>query len=121
MSSPGPSLPARYRSLSQVMAIVTSMGILTPSTRPTILSLGMSPLNPLTASPFVTSVPVRPTVYVAASTSVVTTQSTRTLSVPEDIYIASAIPENISPKDYRLSLQLSNSEVGQSSQDLNCP
>ena len=121
MSSPGPSLPTGYRSLSQVMAVVASMGISTPSTRSTIPSLGMLPSTPLMASPFVTSVPVRPTVYVAASTHIVTTQSTRTSSVPEDVYIASAIPENISPEEYRMSLQLLISEVGQSSQELNRP
>ena len=85
MSSPGPSLPARYRSLSQVMADVASMGISTPSTRPAIPSLGMSPSTPLTTSPFVTSVPVRPIVCVAAYMPAVTTQSTRTSSIPEDI------------------------------------
>ena len=71
MPSPGPSLPARYRSLSQVMAAIASMGISTPSTEP---SLGMLPSTPLTTSPFVTSVPVRPTICVAASTPIVTTQ-----------------------------------------------
>ena len=100
LSSPSPSLPARYRSLIQVMATIASMGISTPSTNPTIPSLGMSPLTPLTTSPFVTSTPVRPTVCVAVSMPVVTTQSTRTSSVLEDVYIASAIPENISPEGY---------------------
>ena len=121
MSSPGPSLPARYRSLSQVMAVVASMGILTLSTRPTIPSLGMSTSTPLMTSLFVTSVPVRPIFCMAPSMPTITTQSARASSVPKDVYIASAIPENISLEEYRLSLQPSNSEVGQSSQDLNCP
>ena len=50
MSSLGPSLPAGYRSLSQIMTVVASMGISTPSTRPVIPSLGMSPRTPITSS-----------------------------------------------------------------------
>ena len=60
-----------------------------------------------------------PTVCVAASAPAVTTQSLRTTSLPEDIYIASAMPENISLEEYRLSLQQSNPEVEQSSKDPN--
>ena len=41
MSSPAPSLLARYRSLSQVMADIASIGVSTPSTSPTIPKLGM--------------------------------------------------------------------------------
>ena len=121
MSSPGPSLPAGYRSLSQIMTAVASMGISTPSTRPVIPSLGMSRRTPITSSPQVTSVPVRPTVCVATSTLVITTQFVRTTLLPEDIYIESVMPKNISHKEYRLSLQQSNPEVSQSSQDPNHP
>ena len=121
ISSPGPTLPAGYRSLSQVMATIASIGVFTPSTRPTIPLLGMFPSTPLTTSPCFTSTPVRPTICMAMSMPIVTTQSTRTSSVPEDMYIDSAILENISPEEYRLSLQPSNSDVGQSSQDLNHP
>ena len=86
------------------MVAVASMGILTPSMRPVIPSLGMSPRTPLTSSPQVTSVLVRPTICVAASTPTVTTQSVRTASLLEDFYIASAILENISHEEYQLSL-----------------
>ena len=43
MSSPGPSLPAGYRSLGQIIAAAASMGVSAPSTRPVVPSLGMSP------------------------------------------------------------------------------
>ena len=121
MSSLGPSLPAGYRSLGQIIAATASMGVSAPSTRPFVPSFGMSPQTPITSSPQVTSIPVRPTVCVAASTTAVTTQSVRTTSLPEDVYIASTMSKNISPEEYRLSLQQSNPEVGQSSQDPNRP
>ena len=105
MSSPSPSLPAGYRSLSQIMTVVTSMAISTPSMRLIIPLLWMYPRTPITSSPQVTSVTVRPTVYVASSTPAVTTQSVRTTSLPKDIYIASAMLENISPDEYQLPLQ----------------
>lgn len=105
MSSPSPSLPVGYRSLSQIMTVVASMGVSTPSTRSVVPSLGMSTRTPLMSSPQVTLVPVRPTVCVVASTPAVTTQSVRTVSLLEDVYIASATPEHISPEEYQLSLQ----------------
>ena len=101
MSSLSPSLLAGYRSLSQIMTAVASMGVSTPSTRLIIPSLGMSPRTPLTSSFQVTSVSVRPCVYVVASTPTITTKSVRTVSLPEDVYIASAILEKISPEGYR--------------------
>ena len=119
MSSPGPSLPSGYRSLGQIIATAASMGVSSPSTRPVVPSLGMSPRTLVMSSPQVTSVPVRPTVCVAASTPAITTQSVRTTSLPEDVYIASAMSENISLEENRLSLQQSNPKVGQSSQDPN--
>lgn len=119
MSFPGPSLRAGYRSLSHIMTVVASMGISTPSTRPVIPSLEMSPRTPIMSSPQVTFLPVRPTICVVASTPAITTQSVRAASLPEDVYVASSMPENISPEDYLFSLQKSNPEVGQSSQDPN--
>ena len=73
MSSLGPSLPARYRSLGHIITAAASMGVSCPFTRLVVPSLGMSPSTPITSSPQVNSVPVRPTVCVAASTPVVTT------------------------------------------------
>ena len=63
----------------------------------------------------VTSVPVRPTVCVATSSSVVS--ATRAGPTPEDVYLATAIPENISPEEYRVSLQHPNAEAGPFPQD----
>ena len=97
MSSPGPSLPSGYRSLGQIIAAATSMGVSAPSTRPVVPSLGMSPQTPVTSSPQVTSVPVRPTVCVAASAPAVTAHSTRAVPPPKDVYIVTAMLENISP------------------------
>ena len=105
MSSPGPSLPAGYRSLGQIIAAAASMGVSAPSTRPVVPSLGMSPQTPVTSSPQVTSVPVRPTVCAAASAPAVTAPSARAMPPPEDVYLATAMPENISSEEYRLSLQ----------------
>ena len=105
MSSPGPSLPAGYRSLGQIIATTASMGVSAPSTRPVVPSLGMSPRTPITSSPQVTSVPSMPTVCVAASAPVFAAHSARAVPPPEDVYIATAMPENISPGEYRLSLQ----------------
>ena len=114
MSSPSPSLLVGYRSLGQIITVAASMGVSSPSTRPVVPSLGMSPQTP------VTSVPVRPTVCVVASAPAVTAPSARVVPPPEDVYIVTAMPENISPEEYQLSLQQSNPEVGKTSQDPNC-
>ena len=98
--------------MGQIIVVAASMGVSAPSTRPVVPSLGMSPRTPITLSPQVTYVPSMPTVFVAASAPVVTTQSIRTSSLTKDIYIASAMSKNISPEEYRLSLQQSNPEVG---------
>ena len=113
MSTTSPSLPQGYRSLGQIISTTASMGISSPASRPAATTPGVSPQTP------VTSVPVRPTVCVAASSPVVIAPSPRAMPTPEDIYLATAIPENISPKEYRLSLQQPNPEVGPSSQDPN--
>ena len=113
MSTASPSLPRGYRSLGQIISATASMGVSAPSPRPTAPSPRVSPQTP------VTSVPVRPTVYVAASSPVVTASTVRAVPTPEDVYLATAIPENISLEEYRLSLQQPNAEVGPSSQDPN--
>ena len=113
MSTTSPSLPQGYRSLGQIISAAASMGVSAPSPRPAATTPGVSPQTP------VTSVPVWPTVCVAASSPIVSASATRDGPTPEDVYLATAIPENISPEEYRLSLQQPNAEVGPSSQDPN--
>ena len=113
MSIASPSLPQGYRSLGQIISAAASMGVSAPSSRPAATTPGVSPQMP------VTSVPVRPTICVAASSPVVTASAARAVPTPEDVYLATAILENISPEEYRLSLQQPNVEAGPSSQDPN--
>ena len=104
LSSLVASLPAGYRSLSQVMAAIASMSVLAPAMEPAASLLGMSPSTPVTSSPFVTSVPIRPTACVGASSPVITSQSVGITSAPEDVYMASIIPDGLSPDEYRLAV-----------------
>ena len=99
MSTASTSLPQGYRSLGQIISAVASMGISSPASRPAATTPGVSPQTP------VTSVPVRPTVYVAASSPVVIASAARAVPTPEDVYLATDILENISPEEYRLSFQ----------------
>ena len=72
-SSPSVSLPAGSRSLGQIMAGIASMVASTPLRGLVLPSLGILLTTPVSSTPFVTSVPTRPTICVAASTPVVTT------------------------------------------------
>ena len=103
-SSPSVSLPAKYRSLGQIIAGIASMATSNPSRGLVLPSLGISPMTSISSTPFVTSIPTRPTVCVAASAPVVTTQSLGVSPLVETS-IAMEIPDNLSFEEYRLVFQ----------------
>ena len=102
-SSTSVSLPARYRSLGQILAGIASMATSNPSRGPVLPSLGMFPTTPISSTPFVTFVPTRPTVCVATSTPVVTAQPSGVSTLVETL-IAMEIPDGLYFEEYRLAV-----------------
>ena len=101
--SPLVSLPAGYRSLGQIIVDISSMAASTMSRGPVLPSLGMLPTTPISSTPFVTSVPTRPTFCVAASTPIVIAQSSG-VSTSVETSISMAIPDDLYFEEYRLAV-----------------
>ena len=119
-SSPSVSLPAGYRTLGQIMASITSMAASNPSRGLVLPSLVMSPMTHVSSTPFVTFVPTRPTICVAVSAPIVTTQPSRA-SPSIETSIAMETLDGLSFQEHQLTTQQQSSRTYQTPQDFGEP